>query len=142
MRWILVLMASTVAWILTPNGQAIVESHPASAALPEFAERTTSTDGLERLRQVVQLQSINQMESGPPVPAASPAPPPVQLRLAAIQRGRRTLAVIEGILGHEGGAIVELGETVGGVRLVQVDRDGALIQYGGRRAPLPLGGGS
>lgn len=142
MRWILVLTASTVAWLLTPNGRAIVESQPASAALPEFAERATSTDGVERLRRVVELQSIHEVDSGPPVPAVSPAPPSVQLRLAAIQRGRRTLAVIEGIQGHEGGAIIELGEVVGGVRLLQVDRDGALIQYGDRRERLPLGGGS
>lgn len=64
----------------------------------------------------------------PVVPPAPAAPSRPTLTLGGVIEGTRPHAVIEGIPGHERGALLRPGEEVGGIRLLRMIGDTVVLQ--------------
>ena len=72
-------------------------------------------------------------DSSPPVPAQpqparSPAPPKPRLVLRGLVGGPPWNAIIEGVPGHDGSYVVRAGDSVAGLKIRSVKRDGATIR--------------
>lgn len=64
---------------------------------------------------------------GPPAPAPRPTPPRPVLTLAGIVGGPPWSALIEGIPGRESGALLSVGDSVSGIRLLGIRGDTARL---------------
>jgi len=63
-----------------------------------------------------------------PLPARPPAPPKPRLVLRGLVGGPPWNAIIEGVPGHDGSYVVRAGDSVAGLKIRSVKRDGATIR--------------
>jgi len=112
----------------------LVRSTPSSSALEMFdADSLDSAAGrviahdpfrLARKPATVAFSIAPNGVVGPPVPAA----PPVRIALQGTIGGPPWRAIIAGIPGHDGTIIVSSGDTLGGVSIRRVSRDGVTVR--------------
>ena len=103
---------------------------PVAAPLPRAADTDASlaalvaTDPFRAARHPSPVAYKPELEGAPPPPPRAPRP---ALAVSGIIGGPPWSAVLEGIPGREGGAVVRGGDTLGGLRVRQVTRDTVVI---------------
>jgi hypothetical protein len=138
-------------WIVTSlvaiAGALVLGHQGAAAALPPIREtQRRATGSPARLTRDTrdQLQAIlagdlfrrerQQPDSAASAPATQlatprpPAPPKPNLTLRGLVGGPPWDAILEGLPGHEGSYVVRAGDSVGGLRIRSVRRDGVTIR--------------
>jgi len=73
-------------------------------------------------------QAVDSAPPPPPVIARPPAPPKPRLVLQGLIGGPPWDAIVQGIPGHEGSYVVRAGDSVSGLKIRSVKRDGATIR--------------
>jgi hypothetical protein len=137
----LLLGLSAVPWLVqTPAASSpprsvdgavasVSSARPAAAALTASAQRIASTNPFRLSRQpaVVRLGETVPSEVAM-MPAEPPPPPRPQLVLAGITGGPPWEALVEGIPGHTGAALLREGEEIAGVRAIRITADSAALR--------------
>jgi len=129
-------VTTVVAWTTAIPAPVVSESRPASVgsaaparldttALGRFATRLRDRDPFRLDRRPTDLR-YNPWETTPPVaPQRAPMRPPVSL--AGLLGGPPWNALIEGIPGREGGVLLAVGDSSGGIRFVALRGDTVLL---------------
>lgn len=122
--------------------QAIVTRSRAAVAWPRDASVKRSTLRLERLRErwLFEMAPADEPhEAAVAAPEMATAAPRPNVVLTGIVRGRRSVAVIEGLPGFDGPQLIPLGGELGELRVVSLDAGRALIRVRGARWSLAPG---
>jgi hypothetical protein len=104
------------------EGRARVSSVPTADLL-----RGASARPLFRADRRPAEARFNADSAAMPEEQAAPAPPRPALALTGIVRGRRPAAVLSGVPGVEGEVVLRPGDSAGGLRLVRIDGDRAVV---------------
>lgn len=124
------------------SDQAIVTRSVAAVAWPRDTSVERSTLRLERLRErwLFEMAPADEPQevavAAPDVATAAPRPNVV---LTGIVRGRRSVALIEGLPGFDGPQEIPLGGELGELRIVSLDAGRATIRVRGARWSLAPG---
>lgn len=105
-----------------PAMRAVLMYNP--GVIIEAADSVASTDPF-RLDRHPPRPPLGPVTTSPSVVSA-----PLHLALTGISGGPPWHAIVSGIPGHDGGVVVNTGDTLGGVRIGAIRRDTVIVQMG------------
>jgi hypothetical protein len=106
-----------------PAMRAVLMYNP--GVIMETADSVASTDPFRLDRHPSSRPPL-----GPATTLPSAVSAPLHLTLTGISGGPPWHAIVSGIPGHDGGVVVNTGDTLGGVRIGAIKRDTVIVQMG------------
>ena len=105
-----------------PQGRA----QPSAVPTPDLLGGASARPLFRAVRRLAEMR-FSADSAAMPEEQAAPAAPRPALALTGIVRGRRPAAVLSGVPGVEGEVVLRPGDSAGGLRLVRLDGDRAIV---------------